>query len=99
MGVLLSLVESADKNANDVMEWEEFEVVSEKWPKMWETLQREMLAGMWTGGSSGDKTCCTPSSSDLRRYFKSSEVIVRLFHNLFRHQDFLFPSWTWRFSK
>ena len=71
--VLLSLVESADKNANDGMEWEEFEgfgdfeLVSEKWPKMWETLQREMLAGMWTGGSGGDKTCCTPSSSDLRR--------------------------------
>jgi len=97
---LLSLVESADKNANDAMEWEEFEgfgdfeLFAEKWPKMWETFRREMLAGMWVGGSGGDKTCCVPTSSDLRRYFKSTDVIVRLFHNLFHHQDFLFPSWT-----
>ena len=71
--VLLSLVESADKNANDAMEWEEFEgfgdfeLFAEKWPKMWKTFQREMLAGMWVGGSGGDKTCCVPTSSDLRR--------------------------------
>ena len=70
--VLLSLVESADKNANNRMEWEEFEgfgdfeLISEKWPKMWETFQGEMLAGMWVDGSAGDKTCF-PSSSDLLR--------------------------------
>ena len=112
--ILLSMVESADKNANGVMEWDEFrgfgdfDLVADKWPKMWETLQTEMLAGLWTGGSGSDKTCCAPSSSDLlrcsvrslmfrikvlSRYFKSRAVIVRLFHNLFHHQDFLFPSW------
>ena len=106
------MVESADKNTNGVMEWEEFrgfgdfDLVADKWPKMWETLQTEMLAGLWTGGSGSDKTCCAPSSSDLlrcsvpslifrirvlSRYFKSRAVIVRLFHNLFHHQDFLFP--------
>ena len=69
--VLLSLVESADKNANEGMEWEEFEgfgdfeLFLEKWPKMWETFQREMLAGMWAGSSGWDK--CVPSSSDLLR--------------------------------
>jgi len=97
--ILLSMVESADKSANGAMEWEEFrgfgdfDLVADKWPKMWETLQTEMLAGLWTGGSGSDKTRCAPSSSDLLRYFKSRAVIVRLFHNLFHHQDFLFPSW------
>ena len=112
--ILLSMVESADKSANGAMEWEEFrgfgdfDLVADKWPKMWETLQTEMLAGLWTGGSGSDKTRCAPSSSDLlrcsvrslifrikvfSRYFKSRAVIVRLFHNLFHHQDFLFPSW------
>ena len=53
--ILLSMVESADKNTNGVMEWEEFrgfgdfDLVADKWPKMWETLQTEM--GLWTGGS------------------------------------------------
>ena len=71
--ILLSMVESADKNANGVMEWDEFrgfgdfDLVADKWPKMWETLQTEMLAGLWTGGSGSDKTCCAPSSSDLLR--------------------------------
>ena len=38
--ILLSMVESADKNANGVMEWEEFrgfgdfDLVADKWPKM-----------------------------------------------------------------
>ena len=71
--VLLSLVESADKNANEEMEWEEFEgltdfeLVFEKWPKMWTTLQREMIpSGMQMGSSDGDISYF-PSYLDLFR--------------------------------
>ena len=71
--VLLSLVESADKNANEGMEWEEFEgltdfeLVFERWPEMWTTLQREMIpSGMQMSSSDGDKSCF-PSYLDLFR--------------------------------
>ena len=65
-------MESADKSANEVLEWEEFEglsdfgLVFEKWPKMWTTLQREMLDGMWVGGFDDEKSSF-PSSLDLFR--------------------------------
>ena len=69
--ILLPFVDSADKNGNGGMEWEEFEgftdfeLIFEKWPKMWETFWNEMLGGMWEGSSG--MSCCAPSSSDLRR--------------------------------
>merc|ERR1719234_49712 len=89
--ILQPLVSSADKNLDGAMDWKEFEgfgdfeVVFKRWPHMWNILQDDMLAGISRN--------CYPlpwTTEDLKRYFSKSEVIIRLIHNLFFHEDFQF---------
>jgi len=89
--ILQSLVSSADKNLDGSMDWKEFEgfgdfeLVFKRWPQMWNILQDDMLAGI--------NRNCYPlpwTTEDLKRYFSKSEVIIRLIHNLFFHEDFQF---------
>jgi len=94
--ILQSLVKSADKNLDRAMDWQEFEgfgdfeLVFKRWPQMWQILQDDLLAGMSACGREGK---CFPSpwtTEDLKRYFSKYEVIIRLIHNLFYHEDLQF---------
>jgi len=95
--ILQSLVKSADKNLDRAMDWEEFEgfgdfeLVFKRWPQLWKILLADLSAGMNTCGGREGK--CFPSpwtSEDLKRYFSKYEVLIRLIHNLFYHEDLQF---------
>jgi len=93
--ILQSLVKSADKNLDRAMDWQEFEgfgdfeLVFKRWPRMWQILQDDLLAGMNACGGGRDGKCFPSpwTTEDLKRYFSKYEVIIRLIHNLFYHED------------
>merc|ERR1719295_938604 len=96
--ILQSLVKSADKNLDGAMDWKEFEgfgdfeLVFKRWPQMWQILQDDLLTGMNTCGPGRDGKCFPSpwTTQDLKRYFSKYEVIIRLVHNLFYHEDLQF---------
>jgi len=97
--ILQSLVKTADRNGDKVMDFDEFESFSDfefiflKWENLGETAKNAL--GSFTV-CDGRETCFPSELSNTRmliRYFSNSDVIFRLINNLVYHKDFQFPSW------
>merc|ERR1719234_1837624 len=98
--ILQSLVSTADKNGDKMMDFNEFEGFGDfefiylKWESLAGTTRNALRSSTvcWREGET-----CFPSDNYntkmLLRYFSDSNVLFRLINNLFYHKDFQFPTW------
>merc|ERR1719192_2269804 len=96
--ILQALVNSADKNSDGGMDWQEFEgfgdfdLAFRTRRLMTAVLNDDILADM--NNCNGDQKCLPTlwTMEELKRYFSTPSVINRLVTNLVFHPEFQFPS-------